>query len=51
MINSSETTRYAIIIPASSTRYAQRVPAAVRRLLGIDIYEVTDDDAVRQLGE
>lgn len=50
MGNFSETTRYAII-PASSTRYVQRVPAVVRQLLGIDIYQVTDDDAVRQLGE
>ncbi|MFD3504598.1 hypothetical protein ACFWWT_42975 [Streptomyces sp. NPDC058676] len=41
--------RYALIVPSSSVKAAERVPVHVRRLLRIDVYEVTDDDAVRQL--
>ncbi|MFJ3723319.1 hypothetical protein ACIPYQ_12200 [Streptomyces sp. NPDC090045] len=41
--------RYALAVPSSSVRAAERVPAHVRRLLRIDVYEVTDDGTVRQL--
>jgi hypothetical protein len=38
--------RYALVVPASSLWHAQRVPAHVRRLLRIDLYEVADDGHV-----
>ncbi|SEO01080.1 hypothetical protein [Actinacidiphila rubida] len=41
------TIRYAVIVPTSSVWHAERVPASVRRLLRIDLYEVTDDGQVR----
>ncbi|MER5916514.1 hypothetical protein ABT124_40550 [Streptomyces sp. NPDC001982] len=41
--------RYALVVPSSSVKAAERVPARVRRLLSIDLYEVTDDNQVRQL--
>ncbi|MFE5879598.1 hypothetical protein [Streptomyces hydrogenans] len=41
--------RYALVVPSSSVKVAERVPAHVRKLLRIDVYEVTDDDRVRQL--
>ncbi|MFD9518699.1 hypothetical protein [Streptomyces sp. NPDC059979] len=42
-------TRYALVVPSSSIKAAARVPAHVRQLLHIDIYEVTDDDRVCRL--
>ncbi|MDX3585579.1 hypothetical protein [Streptomyces europaeiscabiei] len=42
-------TRYALVVPSSSVKAAERVPAHVRGLLKIDVYEVTDDDQVRHL--
>lgn len=42
-------TRYALVVRTSSVKAAERVPVHVRRLLRIDVYEVTDDDRVRQL--
>lgn len=41
--------RYALVMPSSSVKAVERVPARVRELLHIDVYEVTDDDVVRQL--
>ncbi|MFD6414890.1 hypothetical protein [Streptomyces sp. NPDC060194] len=41
-------TRYALVVPSSSLRAAARVPAHVRQLLRIDVYEVTDDSRVRR---
>ena len=40
------TVRYAAIVPTSSAWHIERVPASVRQLLRIDLYEVTDDDQV-----
>jgi hypothetical protein len=42
-------TRYALVVPSSSVKAAERVPAQVRERLRIDVYEVTDDNQVRQL--
>lgn len=42
-------TRYALVVPTSSVKAAERVPPQVRRLLRIDLYEVTDDNHVRRL--
>ncbi|MGW4758706.1 hypothetical protein [Streptomyces chartreusis] len=42
-------TRYALVVPSSSVRAVTRVPAHVRELLRIDLYEVTDDDLVLRL--
>ncbi|WCH90831.1 hypothetical protein POD33_01240 [Streptomyces moderatus] len=42
-------TRYALVVPSSSVGAVMRVPAHVRELLRIDLYEVTDDDLVRRL--
>jgi hypothetical protein len=50
MTDESPATRYAIVVPTLSVRHVERVPAAVRRLLRIEVYEVTDDDVVRQVG-
>ncbi|WP_225859566.1 hypothetical protein [Streptomyces albicerus] len=47
MISDSPDIRHALIVPTSSVWHAERVPAHVRRLLRIDLYEVTDDDQVR----
>ncbi|MFF3286425.1 hypothetical protein [Streptomyces sp. NPDC003023] len=49
MTTQDPTTRYALVVPTSSVKAAERVPAHVRRLLRIDVYEVMDDDGVRQL--
>ncbi|WP_328504353.1 hypothetical protein OG828_44720 [Streptomyces sp. NBC_00457] len=49
MTSGSPDTRYALVVPSSSVRAAERVPAHVRRLLRIDVYEVTDDNQVREL--
>ncbi|MFC8441152.1 hypothetical protein ACFUJT_23675 [Streptomyces griseoincarnatus] len=38
--------RYALVVPSSSVKAAERVPAHVRELLRIDVYEVTDDNTV-----
>lgn len=49
-MTSQETlTRYALVVPSSSVKAVERVPAHVRKLLRIDVYEVTDDDVVRRL--
>ncbi|MEV8588955.1 hypothetical protein AB0424_18690 [Streptomyces sp. NPDC051180] len=42
-------TRYALVVPSSSVKAATRVPVHVRQLLRVDVYEVTDDNRVRQL--
>lgn len=44
-------TRYALVVPSSSVEAAQRVPAHIRELLRVDLYEVTDDDVVRRPSE
>ncbi|MFC4500725.1 MULTISPECIES: hypothetical protein [Streptomyces] len=41
-------TRYALVVPSASVKAVERVPAHVRKLLRIDVYEVTDDDVVRR---
>src|SRR5690606_13288910 len=41
--------RYALVVPSSSVKAVERVPAHVRGLLRIDVYEVTDDSEVRRL--
>lgn len=41
------TVRYAVMVPTSSVWHAERVPASIRRVLRIDVYEVTDDNQVR----
>ncbi|MEU6164889.1 hypothetical protein [Streptomyces tanashiensis] len=42
-------TRYALVVPSASVKAVERVPAHVRRLLRIDLYEVTDGNTVHQL--
>ncbi|MFF7899750.1 hypothetical protein ACFZCV_13265 [Streptomyces sp. NPDC007920] len=49
MTSESPDIRYVLIAPTSSVKAAERVPAHVRRLLRVDLYEVTDDNLVRQL--
>lgn len=49
MTGESPEVRYALVVPTSSVKAAERVPAHVRRLLRVDLYEVTDDGQVRQL--
>ncbi|MGW0820127.1 hypothetical protein [Streptomyces sp. NPDC002845] len=49
MTNESPSTRYALVVPPSLAWHAERVPAHIRRLLRIDLYEVADDGQVRQL--
>jgi hypothetical protein len=51
MTSESPDIRYAPVVPTSSLKAAERVPAHVRRLLRIDLYEVTDDNQVRQVGQ
>ncbi|WP_211351729.1 hypothetical protein [Haloactinospora alba] len=46
MTDQSPTIRYALIVPTSAVKAAERVPSAVRHLLRIDLYEVTDDNRV-----
>ncbi|MFF6875572.1 hypothetical protein ACFY9S_09690 [Streptomyces sp. NPDC012474] len=41
--------RYVLVVPSSSVKAVERVPAHVRELLRIDVYEVTDDSEVRRL--
>lgn len=48
MIHDSPDIRYALVVPTSSVKAAERVPTHVRRLLRIDVYEVTDDNQVRR---
>ena len=49
MTSQNSRIRYALVVPSSSVKAVERVPAHVRELLRIDVYEVTDDDVVRQL--
>ena len=49
MTDGAPGTRYAVIVPTSAVWHAQRVPSAVRALLGVDLYEVSEDDAVRPI--
>jgi very-short-patch-repair endonuclease len=49
MTDESPSTRYALIMPTASVWHARRVPAAVRRLLCIDLYEVTESGAVKRI--
>ncbi|MGC5004780.1 hypothetical protein [Streptomyces sp. DT203] len=46
MADHSPATRFALIVPTSSVWHAERVPAQVRRLLRIDLYEVSDANQV-----
>ncbi|WP_328828941.1 hypothetical protein OHT77_15170 [Streptomyces sp. NBC_00252] len=46
MTSNSPNIRYALVVPTSSLWHAQRVPAHIRRLLRIDLYEVTHDGQV-----
>ncbi|MEV5468541.1 hypothetical protein AB0N37_23385 [Streptomyces griseoincarnatus] len=46
MTSQDARTRYALVVPSSSVKAAERVPAHVRELLRIDVYEVTDDNTV-----
>ncbi|MER6649822.1 hypothetical protein ABT248_04665 [Streptomyces sp. NPDC000971] len=48
MTSAEPSIRYALIVPSSSIKAAERVPAHVRELLRIDVYEVTDDNQVRR---
>ncbi|GGL33474.1 hypothetical protein GCM10010095_18480 [Streptomyces anthocyanicus] len=41
--------RYALVVPSSSVKAAERVPLHVRELLRIDVYEVMDDNRVCQV--
>ncbi|MFF5922043.1 hypothetical protein ACFY8C_27455 [Streptomyces flavochromogenes] len=49
MTSEAPGTRYALVVPSTSVKAAERVPARVRRLLRIDLYEVTDDNTVHRL--
>ncbi|MFD0306978.1 hypothetical protein [Streptomyces sp. NPDC127119] len=49
MTSQDPRTRYALVVPSSSVRAAERVPVHVRQLLRIDVYEVTDNGQVRRL--
>ncbi|MFI6932534.1 hypothetical protein [Streptomyces sp. NPDC050287] len=49
MTSASADIRYALVVPTSSVKAAERVPEHVRRLLRIGLYEVTDDNQVRPL--
>ena len=49
MTSQKPRTRYALVVPSSSVKAVERVPVHVRKLLRIDVYEVTDDDMVRRL--
>lgn len=51
MTNQDPRIRYVLVVPSSSVKVAERVPAHVRQLLRIDVYEVTDDDRVCRLTE
>ncbi|MEU1691265.1 hypothetical protein [Streptomyces hirsutus] len=49
MTSQDARTRYAFVVPSSSVNAVERVPAHVRALLRIDVYEVTDEGGVRPL--
>ncbi|MFD3524847.1 hypothetical protein [Streptomyces sp. NPDC058653] len=49
MTSEAPNMRYALVVPSSSVKAVERVPRYVRRLLRIDVYEVTDDNQVRHL--
>ncbi|MCI3276733.1 hypothetical protein [Streptomyces cylindrosporus] len=49
MTSESEHIRYALVVPSSSVKAVERVVPQIRRRLRIDLYEVTDDNQVRQL--
>jgi hypothetical protein len=42
--------RFAVVVPSEGARAAARVPARVRELLAIDLYEVDAAGAVREIG-
>lgn len=46
MTSDSPDVGYALVVPSSSVKAAERVPVHVRRLLRIDVYEVTDHNLV-----
>lgn len=46
MTTGSPQVRYALVVPTTALWHARRVPARVRELLRIDLYEVTDDGRV-----
>ncbi|WP_405901883.1 hypothetical protein OG696_00505 [Streptomyces sp. NBC_00656] len=46
MTAQTTTTRYALVVPTSSVKAVERVPLHVRRVLRIDLYEVTDKHQV-----
>ncbi|MEV8564914.1 hypothetical protein AB0436_04890 [Streptomyces sp. NPDC051322] len=47
MTNEAAASRFALVVPTSSVKAAERVPPHIRRVLRIDVYEVTDNDQVR----
>jgi hypothetical protein len=49
MTASAPGTRYAIVVPTSAVWHAQRVPAAIRDLLGVEVYAVSEDDEVQRI--
>lgn len=49
MTSPDPATRYAVVVPTSVATHAERVPAAVRRLLRIDLYIVSEDGGVEQV--
>ncbi|MBM9508518.1 hypothetical protein [Actinacidiphila acididurans] len=51
MTASSPDTRYAVVVPTPAVWHAQRVPAAVRRALRIEVYEVTDQGEVQSVAD
>ncbi|MFI1281299.1 hypothetical protein ACH4U5_11170 [Streptomyces sp. NPDC020858] len=46
MTDETTTSRFALVVPTSSVKAAERVPPHVRRVLRMDVYEVTDEDQV-----
>ncbi|MDX2646126.1 hypothetical protein PV341_21695 [Streptomyces sp. PA03-1a] len=46
MTDETTTSRFALVVPTSSVKAAERVPPHVRRMLRIDVYEVTDENQV-----
>lgn len=51
MTLSAPETQYAIVVPTSTVWHAQRVPAAIRDLLGVEVYAVSEDNEVRLIRE
>lgn len=41
--------RYALIVPVSIRRHAERVPASIRQILSIDLYVVDDNGQVAHI--